>query len=117
MAEDNGDAICLGASLDSHEGLSTKIELTCAASIRRQDAGSCWRAKESAGTLCRNLQRAGEDYGRVFETLQSLPSRSDRLWRSRRRNPGRCGLTLLSHSPDQYWLPEVCRDCSPSWST
>src|SRR6266516_1941614 len=81
-------------SLDSHEGLSTKIELTCAASIRRQDAGSCWRAKESAGTLCRNLQRAGEDYGRVFETLQSLPSRSDRLWRSRRRNPERCGLTF-----------------------
>src|SRR2546428_3834167 len=105
------------SSLDSHEGLSTKIELTCATSIRRQDAGSCWRARESAGTLCRNLQRAGEDYGRVFETVQSLPSRSDRWWRSRRRNPGRCGLTLLSHSPDQYWLPAVCRDCSPSWST
>src|SRR5467141_2107760 len=104
-------------SLDSHEGLSTQIELTCATSIRRQDAGSCWRARESAGTLCRNLRRAGEDYGRVFETVQSLPSRSDRLWRSRRRNPGRCGLTLLSHSLDQYWLPAVCRDCSPSWST
>ncbi len=46
------------ASLDSHEGLSTKIELTCATSIRRQDAGSCWRAKESAGTLCQNRPRA-----------------------------------------------------------
>src|SRR2546426_12787034 len=57
-------------SLDSHEGLSTQIELTCATSIRRQGAGSCWRARESAGTLCRNLQRAGEDYGRVFETVQ-----------------------------------------------
>src|SRR6266446_6038919 len=71
------------ASLDSHEGLSTKIELTCATSIRRQDAGSCWRAKESAGTLCQNRPRAGEDDGRVFETGQSLPSRSDRWRRSR----------------------------------
>ncbi len=70
-------------SLDSHEGLSTKIELTCATSIRRQDAGSCWRAKESAGTLCQNRPRAGEDDGRVFETGQSLPSRSDRWRRSR----------------------------------
>src|SRR2546426_11397436 len=104
-------------SLNSHEGLSTQIELTCATSIRRQDAGSCWRARESAGTLCRNLQRAGEDYGRVFETLQSLPSRSDRLWRSRRRKPRRCGLDLLFPRPDQYWRPTDREGVWASWST
>src|SRR6266536_3637522 len=104
-------------SLDSHEGLSTQIELTCATSLRRQDAGSSWRARESAGTLCRNLRRAGEDEGRVLATVPSLPSRSERLWRARRRNPGRCGLPLLAHRLAPSWLPAVCRDCSPSWST